>query len=142
MIKQAVIEDSKIVSELAMLLWTDNEIYDLEKEMKEYITKGAIFIYFDENRAVAFAQCNLRSDYVEGTESSPVGYLEGVFVRIEYRNRGIAKKLLTQCEHWAKNQGCSEFASDCELNNRNSLKFHLQLGFKEANRIICFKKKL
>lgn len=28
---------------------------------------------------------------------------------------GIAKKLLTQCEDWAKGEGCSEFASDCEL---------------------------
>ncbi|MEG2290646.1 MAG: GNAT family N-acetyltransferase [Clostridium sp.] len=142
MIKQAVMDDSKAVAELAILLWPDNETDDLEREMKEYINKGAIFICFDENRAVGFAQCNLRSDYVEGTESSPVGYLEGIFVRIEYRKRGIAKKLLNQCEYWAKGQGCSEFASDCELNNTDSLKFHLQLGFEETNRIICFKKKL
>lgn len=144
MIRQAVIEDSKIVAELAILLWSDNEIDDLEKELKEYITlnKGAIFIYFYEAIPVGFAQCNLRNDYVEGTESSPVGYLEGVFVKIKHRKKGIAKKLLTQCEYWAKIQGCSEFASDCELNNTDSLKFHLQLGFEEANRIICFKKKL
>lgn len=144
MIKQADIEDSKIVAELAILLWPDNEINALEKELVEYITlnKGAIFICFDETNPVGFAQCNLRNDYVEGTESSPVGYLEGIFVKIEHRKRGIAKKLLAQCEYWAKGQGCSEFASDCELNNTDSLKFHLQLGFEEANRIICFKKKL
>ena len=144
MIRQAVVKDSKAVAELAVLLWPDNEINSLEKELIEYITlnKGAIFICFDENNPVAFAQCNIRNDYVEGAESSPVGYLEGIFVKIEHRKRGIAKRLLTQCENWAKSQGCSEFASDCELNNTDSLKFHLQLGFEEVNRIICFKKKL
>jgi aminoglycoside 6'-N-acetyltransferase I len=43
---------------------------------------------------------------------------------------------------WAKEIGCSEFASDCELDNIGSFKFHMAMGFDEANRIICFKKKL
>lgn len=144
MIRQAVIEDSKIVADLAILLWPDNEIEDLEEELKGYIlsTEGVIFIYLEGDIPVGFAQCSLRNDYVEGTESNPVGYLEGVFVEEEYRMIGIGKKLLNQCEEWAKINGCSEFASDCELNNTNSLKFHLQVGFEEANRIICFKKRL
>ncbi|MBL4937587.1 GNAT family N-acetyltransferase [Clostridium sp. YIM B02515] len=144
MIKQAGIDNSKTVAELAMLLWPDNEISDLEKEMTNYITSenGAIFIYFNGTLPVGFAQCSLRNDYVEGTESSPVGYLEGIFVKVEYRKRGVAKNLLIQCEEWAKGKGCSEFASDCELNNTESLKFHLLIGFEEANRIICFKKNL
>ena len=144
MIKKAVIGDSKVVAELAMLLWPDNNIDDLEEEISGDIisNSGAVFIYFDETVPVGFAQCGLRYDYVEGTEDSPVGYLEGIFVKLEYRMRGIAKKLLTQCEEWAKGHGCIEFASDCELDNMDSLKFHLQLGFEEANRIICFKKML
>ena len=142
MIKQALTEDSRIVAELAMLLWPENELDNLEKELKEYIDKGVIFIYFHGNGAVAFAQCSLRHDYVEGTDSNPVGYLEGIFVKEEYRRSGIAKRLLAQCEEWAKNQGCSEFASDCELDNTDSLDFHLNIGFEEANRIICFKKGL
>jgi len=79
---------------------------------------------------------------VEGTETSPVGYLEGIFIEDAYRRKGFAKQLLTACETWAKEQGCTEFASDCELTNTESLKFHLGLGFEEANRVICFKKKL
>ena len=43
---------------------------------------------------------------------------------------------------WAKDKGCTEFASDCELENTGSLKFHIAMGFEEANRIICFKKRL
>ena len=144
MIKQASIEDSRTVAELAMLVWPDNEIDVLEEEMKDYIIsdKGVNFIYFDKTIPVAFAQCGLRKDYVEGTESSPVGYLGGIYVKPEYRMTGIARNLLIQCENWVKSHGCSEFASDCELNNIDSLKFHLQVGFEEANRIVCFTKKL
>ncbi len=29
-----------------------------------------------------------------------------------------------------------------ELDNVNSLRFHMALGFEEANRIICFRKEL
>ena len=46
------------------------------------------------------------------------------------------------CERWAKNKGCREFASDCELENEESLSVHLKMGFSEVNRIICFKKEL
>lgn len=35
-----------------------------------------IALCFQNNIPVAFAQCQLRNDYVEGTESSPMGYLE------------------------------------------------------------------
>lgn len=55
---------------------------------------------------------------------------------------GIAKALLAASESWAKSRGCTEFASDCELENTQSLQFHLNVGFEEANRIICFTKKL
>ena len=60
----------------------------------------------------------------------------------EYRRQGYAAKLLAACEQWAKDQGCTEFASDCQLENTPSLTFHLRCGFQEANRIICFTKKL
>ena len=79
---------------------------------------------------------------MEGTKTTPVGYLEGIFIREEYRKQGYAKKLLSKCEEWAKEQGCSEFASDCELENEISIEFHIKMGFEEANRIVCFKKSL
>ena len=98
------------------------------------------FIKYVDNKPIGFAQCSLRVDYVEGTNSSPVGYLEGIFVDVNYRNKGYAKELLHACEKWAKDMGCKEFASDCELDNIDSFKFHMAMGFDEANRIICFRK--
>lgn len=144
MIKRAKPEDAGVLAALAIRMWTDNDINSLEEEFRELAQsdEAACFIKYVDENPVAFAQCQLRHDYVEGTDSSPVGYLEGVFVSEEYRGKGYAFELLAACENWAREKGCTEFASDCELDNADSFRFHLATGFEEANRIICFKKRL
>ncbi len=144
MIRKATVEDAHEVASLAIQMWKSHTIEELTEEFYDYISKesSAVFLALSDECAVGFAQCGLRHDYVEGTDSSPVGYLEGIFVVEEYRKRGLARELLENCQKWAKKQGCTEFASDCELTNDDSLKFHLKMGFEEANRIICFTKKL
>lgn len=144
MIKRAGIEDAGTLAGLAILMWPDNDLKDLETEFRELAEndEAACFIKYAGTEPIAFAQCQLRRDYVEGTESSPVGYLEGIFVIEGYRKKGYAAELLSECEKWAKEKGCTEFASDCEIGNFDSLRFHKALGFEEANRIICFRKDL
>lgn len=131
------------VAALAAKLWR-HPAGELAAEFSDLLEQGdaALFLARQSGEAVGFAQCQLRHDYVEGTSTSPVGYLEGVYVERAHRNRGVAAALLRACEAWAKGQGCTEFASDCELENADSLRFHQSLGFREANRIICFTKKL
>lgn len=142
MIRKAIIEDAPIVAQLATKLWphhtADEMIGDFEESIRT--ENSAVFLCYDNGITVGFAQCGLRHDYVEGTNTSPVGYLEGIYVEPPYRKNGYAKRLLSACEAWAKEQGCAEFASDCELHNTDSLQFHLNVGFEEANRIICFRK--
>ena len=132
------------LTELALQLWSDHDPEEMKTELAQSFADGnaAYFLACENGIAVGFAQCQLRRDYVEGTESSPVGYLEGIYVQPEYRRRGCARELLAACEEWAKEENCREFASDCELENPESLRFHLAMGFLEANRIICFTKGL
>ena len=136
--------DVPVLAELAMGLWPRHTAAEFEMEFADLVQsqKAALFLAYEEEAACGFAQCQLRHDYVEGTRTSPVGYLEGIYVLEPYRGRGIAKALLASCEVWAKEQGCAEFASDCELDNTQSLRFHLGVGFQEANRVICFTKEL
>ena len=144
MIKRARIEDANVLADLGIQMWSDHDLEDLEAEFQELAMndEAVCFIKYAEDKPIAFAQCQLRHDYTEGTESSPVGYLEGIFVSEGYRKKGYAAELLSECEKWAKEKGCTEFASDCELDNIDSLRFHMALGFEEANRIICFRKDL
>ena len=144
MIRKAESKDLRILAELACQLWSEHTVEEMCSELADMIAKpdAALFLAYADETAVGFAQCQLRYDYVEGTDSSPVGYLEGIYVADGYRQQGVARELLTVCETWAKSNGCTEFASDCELDNVQSLQFHLNVGFEEANRIICFTKKL
>ena len=141
---QAGISDVQTVAELACELWPGHTADEMAEEYRSLLARedAAVFLYRKRGKAVGFAQCQLRRDYVEGTQTSPVGYLEGIYIRADARRHGIARKLLSSCESWAKAQGCTEFASDCELNNTDSQRFHRAAGFGEANRIVAYVKKL
>ncbi|MBQ8227935.1 MAG: GNAT family N-acetyltransferase [Clostridia bacterium] len=144
MIKEATKSDTLVLAKLAVQMWSNHTLPELDEGFVKIISNNdaVCFIKYVNDTPIGFAQCQLRHDYVEGTHSSPVGYLEGVFITPEHQHKGYAKDLFNKCELWAKEKGCSEFASDCELDNSDSFNFHMAIGFEEANRIICFKKKL
>ena len=144
MVQKAIEQDAAVLADLALMLWPSHDAAELRDEFTELLKseEAACFLACEAGVPVGFAQCQLRHDYVEGTQTSPVGYLEGIFVRPEFRHRGLAKQLLGACENWAREKGCTEFASDCEMGNGASLNFHLSMGFTEVNRIVCFTKTL
>ena len=125
-------------------LWPKHTERELTELVLDYIEseKAAVFAKKVNGFFIGLALCSIRTDYVEGCDTSPVGYLEGVFVADGFRHHGIAKELVSECEQWAREKGCSEFASDCELTNTASQSFHESIGFQEENRIVCYKKML
>ena len=129
---RAGMQEADRAAALAQLLWPGHAQAELEQELAGYLQgpEGAVFLAREDGADVGFAH------------TSPVGYLEGVFVQEEYRGRGVATALLRACEAWAGEKGCAEFASDCGLDNAASAVFHLRAGFAEAGRIICFTKRL
>ena len=141
---KATEKDAEALAGLVKIVWSEDTEEALVSTILEYINsdESAVFAEKQDGSFIGVALCSLRHDYVEGCETSPVGYLEGVSVKEAYRNQGVARRLVNECEDWAREKGCSEFASDCELLNTDSLNFHLQIGFEEQNRIICFKKVL
>lgn len=144
MVRKAGKQDLEILANLAVQLWDKNSVSGLIAEFSKVISNGKsqFFLKYENDIPIGFAQVQLRYDYVEGTKTSPVGYLEGIFIKEGYRNKGYAKELLAECETWAKRNGCREFASDCKITNIDSFRFHKAMNFTEANRIICFTKTL
>lgn len=141
---KAVIEDVKGIIGPVKTVWSEYTEEQLNDILTDYINseESAIFVSKQDELIIGAALCSLHHDYVEGCETSPVGYLEGISVLADYRKQGIAKQLVEECEQWAREKGCSEFASDCKMENTDSLNFHLKIGFTEQNRIIHFKKNL
>ena len=93
-------------------------------------------------RPVGFVEVSLRTDYVNGTNSSPVGFIEGIYVVPNARQRGVARALIRSAETWARTSGCCEMASDARLENQTSHAFHRAVGFVETQRVVYFRKDL
>jgi aminoglycoside 6'-N-acetyltransferase I len=81
--------------------------------------------------AVGFVEASKRVDYVNGTSSSPVAFLEGLYVVPESRRQGVARALVASVVEWALQQDCRELASDSLLENSAAHAAHHALGFEE-----------
>jgi aminoglycoside 6'-N-acetyltransferase I len=123
-------------------LWPDAEAGDIACMLKEP-ARFAAFIARNTNAgAIGFAEVSLRHDYVNGCETSPVGFLEGIYVVPLFRRRGVAASLVRAVEQWTLAQGASELASDALIDNVDSHRMHAALGFQETERVVGFRKRL
>lgn len=126
---------------MAMDLWKND--YS-EKEMRNFFKEALdsdkfnVLLHLSENVITGFIFLSLRTDYVEGSDSSPTGYIEGIYVKQDFRKSGIAKKLLIEGEKWVKEKGCTQMGSDTYIGNQMSIDFHIKSGFKEAGRLVTF----
>jgi len=125
-------------------LWPDAGIDALRAEAVAWdASQGIALLAFDDDgRAIGLAEASLRRDYVNGTESSPVGFLEAWFVQPDHRGRGVGRALVAAVEDWTRGRGCRELASDALLDNTGSHAAHAACGFEETERVVYFRKRL
>lgn len=131
--------------QLRMALWPANRSDHLSEmqELCEQPARYAQFVaYSSLGELQGLVEVALRSDYVNGTASSPVGFLEGLYVDPAWRKQGIAALLVGAAEGRARQQGCTEMASDALLENTSSHAMHRALGFEETERVVYFRKAL
>lgn len=130
----------EVLVKLVLELWSDSSF---DEEINNY--KGIInatdqicFLFKYQEEYIAFIHVSERYDYVEGSDSLPVAYVEGIYVQPAFRGKGIARILMESAEQWAKNKGYSQLASDTELSNADSIEFHERVGFHEVGKLVCF----
>lgn len=125
-------------------LWPD-AIWEDEVNFCQDVLRGNKYHFYllkDEKRYIGFILLSLRHEYVEGAESSPVAYVEGIYIRDGYKRKGLGYLLIQKAEEWAKIKGCNQLGSDVEIGNDRSIAFHEKMGFNEENRIVCYMKKV
>ena len=91
---------------------------------------------------MGLVEASRRVDYVNGTSSSPVAFLEGLYVVPASRRQGVARTLVQSVVRWALAEGCSELASDSLLDNPAAHATHRALGFEETERVVYFRRGL
>ncbi|OLP59437.1 hypothetical protein BJF93_12020 [Xaviernesmea oryzae] len=104
--------------------------------------KSSALLAFCDATPCGLIELSLRHDYVNGCETSPVAFVEGLFVADAFRRRGIAAALIAAAVDWARVQGCRELASDAALDNITSHRVHLAAGFEETERVVYFRRKV
>lgn len=129
-----------------MALWADATADEHRGYMAIALAQPERFLqlmmYDDQRVPIGFIEGSIRADYVNGTETSPVGFVEGVYVLPTWRRRGVARRLYEAIGDWAKARGCHELASDALLENEASQRAHNALGFRETERVVYFVKSL
>lgn len=130
---------------LRLLLWDEAAEDDHKAEMVDIIENAesqlVVVVDLGGGHLTGFLEASIRS-HVEDCETDSVGYLEGWFVENEYRQTGLGGRLVSFAEEWARRKGCTEMASDAEIDNIVSLNAHQSLGYKETSRLVHLRKEL
>jgi aminoglycoside 6'-N-acetyltransferase I len=143
-VRLARTDDRNELAAMRSSLWPESP---LEEHLCESGMSGtlpmAIFVSLDGSGALTgFLEAGLRS-HADGCDpAKPTGYVEGWFVREEFRNRGVGRDLMRAAEEWALSRGCCEMASDALIDNAVSQRAHEALGFEVVDRCSHFRKRL
>ena len=144
-IRSATAKDLETWSALRLALWPDTtrDAHRAEAQALLAADHAAAFIATaPDDTPNGFAEVTLRHDHVNGCDTSPVAFLEGIYVIPSARGTGTARALVGAVTSWAKDQGCTELGSDTGLANTDSQQFHAAIGFAETERVIFFRKLL
>lgn len=140
--------DAPAWSAMRRAMGPDWLVEDFDRLVNEFLTTGriqtlphAVFLALLDEHPIGFAEFSLR-EYAEGCLTSPVTYLEGWYVEPRARGRGVGAALVRAGEQWGIERGCSELASDAEIENELSIRAHKALGFEEVGRAVCFRKSI
>ena len=130
---------------LSLQLWPDESPEERRKTLTSILQsprEAGFLIKDDSGIAIGFMNLSLRYDYVPGATTSPVAYVEGIYVKNEYRKQGIGRYLIEYAQQWGREHGCVEIASDALLDNTVSYDFHREVVFQEVERIVTFIKQI
>lgn len=125
-------------------LWPDCSDDRHRLEMDLILSSNGIVFMAEspDSNLIGFAEISIRNDHVEGTNRSPVPYLEGWYVEPGYRGEGIGKALIKAAEDFALRKGFHELASDAEIDDQDSLEIHKKIGFQVVGRSVHFLKSI
>ena len=129
---------------MASALFPNEDPNELEDEYSAILSSSEqdIFMAKEGDACIGYIYVSLRSDYVVGADSSPVGYIEAMYVKESFRKQGVAKRLVKRAEKWASERGCKEMGSDTWDWKIDSQNFHVSIGFQKEETLVHFIKKI
>jgi|WetSurMetagenome_2_1015567.scaffolds.fasta_scaffold107583_3 aminoglycoside 6'-N-acetyltransferase I len=142
MIRLVAINDFDEWLRMRKLLYPEYSQEELLSEIKKIFHEKtivgeldyAVFVYEKDKETLGgFIETSIRQN-VSTCKSSPVGYIESLYVDFDIRRKRIARALVSESEKWIIERKCSEFAVDTNPNRKGSIDFYLSCGFAEVER--------
>ena len=136
--------DKAVWAEMRAALWPEEAVNAHALEIDDILRSGDVwgFVAETKDRApVGFAEVAIRK-YANGCDSQPVPFLEGIWVRQEFRRQGIGAALIRYLEAFLVARGYRELGSDALIDNLISHDSHRHWGFSETERVVYFRKTL
>ncbi len=143
-IRRATAADLPAWSALRAQLWPVESATEHAVEAAQMLsdpTCDALLAFDQGDRLIGFIEVSLRN-VAEGCTTSPVGYVEGWFVVPKLRRKHVGSALVRAAEDWARARGCTEMASDTELENIGSQEAHERLGYTNVGVVVTYRRSL
>lgn len=120
----------------------DDDYHNLEMETinssEEWYCR---FIKNETGDVLGMLEISFRN-IVDGCISSPVPYIEGLYLYPQYRNQGLGAEILKMIAAWCYDRGYTELATDARIENIKAHEFYRSAGFEETDRVVEFRMEL
>jgi aminoglycoside 6'-N-acetyltransferase I len=139
-VRELRLADADAWAAMRHALWPTSSLAELRSELPDLVSRhdfAAFGAALPSGRLIGFLEVGTRS-VAEGAATSPVGYIEGMWVEVGVRRRGIARALVEAAIDWSLSRGYRELGSDAEIENTLSHAVHARLGFTETERLVTF----
>lgn len=143
-IRKMGVVDRAAWSEVRAALWPEQTSQAHADAIDRLLADGETWGFVaqaPDGTVMGFAEIAIRK-YANGCESAPVPFLEGIWVKAQFRRRGIGARLIEHAESFVKARGFREIGSDTDIANLISQAAHVAWGFSETERVVYFRKLL
>lgn len=138
-IRRARKEEMEEIVDAYMDAYSDMEeyCYKRRRDAKRYIKwlfgrdKEGIFVAFDGTIIAFIASDAFWHSFYEGS----VGEIHEMFVKREYRRRGIGRKIMERAEEYLASQGMKTLELWVGERNENARKFYMKMGYMKKDTI-------
>lgn len=142
MIRKAELADAKVLDELLTSLVQDERQYDdtisslfvVKDYHKNYLKRkdNICYVYEDNNEIIAYIDGKIVND---GTEVCDTFKINALFVKEDYRHKGIATELIKTILNDVKQRGITNCEIGVMSENYNAKKLYEKFGFKTYKEI-------
>lgn len=115
---------------------------DIEKQERglrlllEDVTRSLVLVAVKGDEVIGM--CSVQT-LISTSEGSPVGLVEDVIVRSDFRERGIGTDMLSKIFEWCENRGMTRVQLLADRDNSEALDFYASRGWMNT-KLICIRK--